>query len=58
MDTMNLECDAFTSEFLETAYIWRHNGLRIEIDNTNFLRRLAYEQVSLIKSYLIVAFLF
>ena len=55
METLNLECEAYTSQLLDTTYIWRHNGLRIEVDNTNYLRRLAYEQVRLLSFlYLVI----
>ncbi|XP_045597115.1 contactin [Procambarus clarkii] len=43
-ETINLECEAYTDTLLDTTYTWRHNGLRIELDDTEYLRRLAYEQ--------------
>lgn len=43
-DTISLECEAYTDTLLDTAYIWRHNGLRIELDDTEYLRNLAYQQ--------------
>ncbi|KAK7072713.1 Contactin-3, partial [Halocaridina rubra] len=43
-DNITLECEAYTDPLLDTSYIWRHNGLRIEIDDSDFLRHLAYEQ--------------
>lgn len=43
-DNITLECEAYTDSVLDTSYIWRHNGLRIEVDDTDFLRHLAYEQ--------------
>lgn len=43
-ENITMECEAYTDILLDTAYIWRHNGLRIEVDDTAFLRNLAYEQ--------------
>ncbi|KAK4306056.1 hypothetical protein Pmani_022099 [Petrolisthes manimaculis] len=43
-ENITLECEAFMDPLLDTAYIWRHNGLRIQLDDTEFLRFLAYEQ--------------
>ncbi|KAK8720533.1 hypothetical protein OTU49_013266, partial [Cherax quadricarinatus] len=43
-ETINLECEAHTDALLDTTYTWRHNGLRIELDDTEYLRHLAYEQ--------------
>ncbi|XP_027207013.1 contactin [Penaeus vannamei] len=43
-DSITLECEAYTDTLLDTSYIWRHNGLRIELDDTEYLRNLAYEQ--------------
>ncbi|XP_050730835.1 contactin-like isoform X1 [Eriocheir sinensis] len=43
-DNITLECEAYTDPLLDKAYIWRHNGLRIDVDDTEFLRNLAYMQ--------------
>ncbi|XP_042239978.1 contactin-like isoform X2 [Homarus americanus] len=45
-ETINLECEAYTDPLLDTTYSWRHNGLRIELDDTEYLRYIAYEQDS------------
>ncbi|KAG0716945.1 Contactin [Chionoecetes opilio] len=43
-DNITLECEAYTDPLLDKSYIWRHNGLRIELDDTEYLRHLAYMQ--------------
>lgn len=46
-DNITLECEAYTDPVLDKSYVWRHNGLRIDVDDTEFLRNLAYMQVCL-----------
>ncbi|CAL4227279.1 unnamed protein product, partial [Meganyctiphanes norvegica] len=41
--SITMECEAYTDEILDTTYMWRHNDMRIELDDTNYLKNLAYE---------------
>ncbi|XP_045114342.1 contactin-like [Portunus trituberculatus] len=43
-DNITLECEAYIDPLLDKSYVWRHNGLRIELDDTEYLRHLAYMQ--------------
>ncbi|XP_076057553.1 contactin isoform X2 [Oratosquilla oratoria] len=43
-ETIGFECEANTDELLDVAYIWRHNNLRIELDDTNYIKEKAYRE--------------
>ena len=44
MENLTLECESYYDPVLDMAYYWRHNGLRIHMDDHTYLRNLAYMQ--------------